>query len=83
MIIIDGGKGQLSSALSELEKLGARIPIISIAKRLEEIFVPGKAESLPLKSTGQSVTFIRQIRDEAHRFAVKYHHVRRRKELIS
>ncbi len=77
LIIIDGGKGQLSAALSELKALGIRIPVISIAKRLEEIYVPGLPYSIRLKEKDAAQKFIQEIRDEAHRFAISYNRLLR------
>jgi excinuclease ABC subunit C len=81
LIIIDGGKGQLSSALKALNELNVKIPIISIAKQEEEIFVPGKDESILLKEKDKGLLFTRQIRDEAHRFAITYNKLLRKKEI--
>ncbi len=83
LIIIDGGKGQLNAALSELEKLDLKIPIISIAKKLEEIYIPGNSNPIRLDKKQKGLQFIREIRDEAHRFAIKYNHLLRKKELIA
>ncbi|MCD4809966.1 MAG: UvrB/UvrC motif-containing protein, partial [Methanosarcinales archaeon] len=83
LIIIDGGRGQLNFALQELEKLNLKIPIISIAKRSEEIYVPGMVHPLKLAQTEKALHFIQEIRDEAHRFAIKYNRLLRKKELIS
>lgn len=84
LIVIDGGKGQLSSALNSLEKLGlaGRIGIIGIAKKLEEIYFPG--DSIPLYLDKRSITLriIQQIRDEAHRFGITHHRKRRSKGTI-
>ncbi len=83
LIVIDGGKGQLSSANEVLEKVGIpHIPIIGLAKRLEEVFVPGRSdpELIPKSSTG--LRLLQQIRDEAHRFAITFHRsVRSRRTL--
>ncbi len=81
LIIIDGGKGQLSSALAELKRIGLRIPIISIAKRLEEIYVPGLPYPIVLKRTDAALKAIQEIRDEAHRFAISYNRLLRSKKL--
>ncbi len=81
LILIDGGKGQLSSALEELEKLGLKIPIISIAKREEEIFMPGRKNSLELDKRGRALKLLQEIRDEAHRFAISYNRLLRRKKI--
>jgi excinuclease ABC subunit C len=81
LIIIDGGKGQLSSALAMLRQLNLHIPLISIAKRLEEIYVPGLPYPIVLKKTDAALKFIQEIRDEAHRFAIKYNRLLRSKSL--
>lgn len=80
LIVIDGGKGQLSNAVGELKKLGLRLPIISIAKREEEIFVPGLKFAIPFGKV--ELNLIREIRDEAHRFAIKYNRLLRKKKMI-
>lgn len=82
LIIIDGGKGQLSSAFSELRKLNLKLPLISIAKREEEIYVPGIENPLPIKKNDKASLFIQEIRDEAHRFAISYNKLLRKKDLI-
>ncbi len=81
LIIIDGGKGQLSSAVSELSKLGIRIPVISIAKRFEEIHFPGLRFPIRPDRRSDALKLIQRIRDEAHRFAITYHKLLRRKKL--
>jgi excinuclease ABC subunit C len=83
LILVDGGKGQLSSALEVLRDLGvADQPVIGLAKRLEEVFLPGRhdAELLPKAST--SLRLLQQVRDEAHRFAVTYHRALRTKRTL-
>jgi excinuclease ABC subunit C len=82
LIIIDGGKGQLSAAQKALEGLGVKIPIISIAKREEEIYVPGFSLPLPPSRKQKASLFIQEIRDEAHRFAIAYNRLLRKKEVI-
>ena len=82
LIAIDGGKGQLNAALAELEKLELKIPIISIAKQFEEIYMPGASHPLCLAKKEKALQFIQEIRDEAHRFAIKYNRLLRKKELI-
>ena len=67
----------------ELEKLDLKIPIISIAKQFEEIYIPGKLQPLRLEKKDKSLKFIQEIRDEAHRFAINYNKLLRKKELIS
>jgi excinuclease ABC subunit C len=84
LIVIDGGKGQLSSAWSVLEKLQVRdLPIIGLAKRLEEIFFPGISDAQMLPKTSSSLKLLQQIRDEAHRFAITFHREKRKKRTIT
>ncbi len=75
LIVIDGGKGQLSSAFKSLEKLDIqdRVTIIGIAKRLEEIYFPGDSVPLHLSKRSESLKVIQHIRNEAHRFAINFH----------
>jgi excinuclease ABC subunit C len=82
LIIIDGGRGQLNSAIHELEKLNLKIPIISIAKQFEEIYLPNLSAPLRLEKKDKALNFIQEIRDEAHRFAIKYNRLLHKKELI-
>jgi len=84
LIVIDGGKGQLSSALASLEKLNlkGKITIISIAKRLEEIYFPGDSLPLYIDKTSQTLKIIQQMRDEAHRFGITHHRNRRSKNAL-
>lgn len=84
LIIIDGGKGQLNAAvevLDELQILG-KTNIIGLAKRLEEVFVPGEADSILLPKASLSLRLLQQIRDEAHRFAITYHRKLREKRTL-
>lgn len=82
LVIIDGGKGQLSSALEVFRELGIHLPVIAIAKREEEIFMPGKMFSLRLDKKSIALRYIEEIRDEAHRFAITYNRLLRRKKAI-
>ncbi|OPY46354.1 MAG: excinuclease ABC subunit C [Methanosaeta sp. PtaU1.Bin016] len=81
LIIVDGGRGQLSSAQVQLRELRLRIPVISIAKDEEEIYVPGSSQPLPLKKDEKASLFIQEIRDEAHRFAIAYSRLLRKKAM--
>jgi excinuclease ABC subunit C len=83
LIIVDGGRGQLNSAVHELEALGVHIPIISLAKQFEEIYLPGSDRPLRLAKKEKALQFIQEIRDEAHRFAIAYNRLLRKKELIA
>lgn len=84
LIVIDGGKGQLSSAMNSLTKLGLRdkIPVIGIAKRLEEIYFPGDSIPLYIDKKSETLKLIQQMRDEAHRFGITHHRQKRQKETI-
>ena len=84
LIVIDGGKGQLSSSLKSLEVLGLRgkIAIIGIAKRLEEIYYPDDSIPLYLDKKSESLKIIQQLRNEAHRFAITFHRNKRSKSAI-
>ncbi|MBI4931401.1 MAG: excinuclease ABC subunit UvrC [Bacteroidetes bacterium] len=84
LIIIDGGKGQVSAAMKSLEhlKLGGKIPVIGIAKKLEEIYFPGDSLPLYLNKKSETLKVIQQMRDEAHRFGLKHHSGRRLRESI-
>ena len=84
LIMIDGGKGQLSSALGVLNDLGIQNQqIIGLAKRLEEVFFPGISDAQMLPHTSSSLRLMQQIRDEAHRFAITFHRERRKKRTIA
>jgi excinuclease ABC subunit C len=85
LIIIDGGKGQLSSALKSMEDLGLRgkIAIIGIAKRLEELFYPGDSAPLYLDKKSETLKIIQQLRNEAHRFGITHHRNKRSKNALT
>lgn len=84
LIIVDGGKGQLSSAYGVLKELGIeqRVPIVGLAKRLEEVFYPGDPIPYYLSRTGEPLKVVCHIRDEAHRFGITFHRHKRNKTLI-
>ena len=84
LIVIDGGKGQLSSAMSSLKKLGLqdKIPMIGIAKRLEEIYFPEDPIPLYIDKKSETLKLIQQLRDEAHRFGITHHRQKRQKDTI-
>ncbi len=78
LIVIDGGKGQLSAGLAELEEFRAEgATVISLAKQLEEVFVPGRPAPLMLKRDSAPLQLLQRVRDEAHRFAIDFHRGRR------
>ena len=84
LIIIDGGKGQLSSAVSSLEQLGIldKVTVIGIAKKLEEIFFPGDSIPLYINKKSESLKLIQHARNEAHRFAISFHRDQRSKNFL-
>jgi excinuclease ABC subunit C len=83
LIIVDGGKGQLSSAVEVLASLGlSSQPIIGLAKRLEEVFLPGKSEPELIPKTSTGLRLLQQVRDEAHRFAITFHRSLRSKRTL-
>lgn len=82
LVVVDGGKGQLSAACEALRDLHLQIPIIGIAKRLEEIFFPDDPIPLYLDKNSESLRLIQQMRDEAHRFGITHHRNRRSKKQV-
>jgi excinuclease ABC subunit C len=83
LVVIDGGKGQLSAALDAAHGLGVDRPFISLAKKEEEIFLPGKSESLRLSRRSSSLRLLQRARDEAHRFGLAYSRKRRSQRTIT
>jgi excinuclease ABC subunit C len=84
LMVIDGGKGQLGAALDAARQVGFdRLPIVSLAKREEEIFLPGRSEGLRLSRRGSSLRLLQRARDEAHRFGVAYNRKRRTQRTIT
>ena len=84
LIIIDGGKGQLHAALPVIRQAGCEAPVISLAKRIEEVFVEGRSDSIILSHHTPELQLLQAIRDEAHRFAITYHrHLRGKRSLVS
>jgi excinuclease ABC subunit C len=85
LIIVDGGKGQLSSAYGVLKELGIdkQVPIVGLAKRLEEVFYPGDPIPYYLSRTGEPLKVVCHIRDEAHRFGITFHRQKRNNSLIT
>jgi len=84
LVIIDGGKGQLSSAMKSINKLGLRekMTVIGIAKKLEEIYFPGDSVPIYLDKNSISLKIIQQLRDEAHRFGINFHRDKRSSDMI-
>jgi excinuclease ABC subunit C len=84
LIVIDGGKGQLNAALEVTGSLGlGGIPMVSLAKREEEVFLPGQSESLRLSRRSPSLRLLQRARDEAHRFGLAYNRKRRTQRTIT
>jgi len=79
LIVIDGGKGQLSAAIDTLNDLNVEIPVIALAKREEEVYLFGEMLPLHLDPKGMALRYLQEIRNEAHRFAVAYHRLLRKK----
>jgi excinuclease ABC subunit C len=77
LIIIDGGRGQLTAALGALDGLGLAIPVIALAKREEDVYLPGEILPRRLDEKGMALRFLQEIRDEAHRFAIAYNRLLR------
>jgi excinuclease ABC subunit C len=83
LLLVDGGKGQLSSATAVLEELGLReeIPVASLAKQFEEVYVPGRADPVRIPRQSEALYMLQRIRDESHRFAITYHRQLRDKRM--
>ncbi|MEK7381940.1 MAG: excinuclease ABC subunit UvrC [Elusimicrobiota bacterium] len=82
LVLIDGGKGQLGAAQDALAELKLKIPTASLAKRIEEVFVPGRTASILLELDDPALRLLQQLRDEAHRFGVAYHRKLRDEDLF-
>ena len=82
LVVIDGGKGQLSSTMSALKSIDVKLPVISLAKKLEEIYFPGSHFPLRLNHKSKALKLLQSIRDEAHRFAISYNRLLRKKDLL-
>lgn len=83
LVLIDGGVGQLNAAMAALDALGVDVPVATIAKREELVWLPGSGEPLQLDRSDPAHLVLRQARDEAHRFAVSRHRGRRRKRTLA
>jgi excinuclease ABC subunit C len=84
LIVIDGGKGQLSAGMKALELLTERgVAVVSLAKRIEEVFVPGDPEPILLEKGSDALRILQRVRDEAHRFAITHHRSRRDKAMTA
>jgi excinuclease ABC subunit C len=82
LVVIDGGKGQLGAAVQAMHELGVEgVTTVSLAKRMEEVFVPDRADPIRIPRTSEALYLLQQVRDEAHRFALTYHRLRRGKRM--
>ncbi|MDP9068910.1 MAG: excinuclease ABC subunit UvrC [Actinomycetota bacterium] len=82
LVVIDGGKGQLNRAVEVMDELGVTgVTVVSLAKRMEEVFLPGRAEPIQIPRGADALYLLQQIRDEAHRFALTYHRLKRGKSM--
>jgi excinuclease ABC subunit C len=81
LILVDGGRGQLQAALTALDRIGIELPIVGLAKREEEIWVPDRPEPVRLSRKDPALQWIQRVRDEAHRFAISRHRARRGKRM--
>jgi len=81
LVLVDGGRGQLQAALTALDRLGVEMPVVGLAKREEEIWVPGRPDPVRLSRKDPALQLIQRVRDEAHRFAITRHRGRRAKRM--
>ncbi len=83
LVVIDGGKGQLAAAQRAMQAAGVDVPMVSLAKRIEEVFVPGRSEPILMPEDSAGLRLLQQLRDEAHRFALRHHRGRRGKGMTA
>ena len=82
LVLVDGGAGQLNRAVKVLDELDLDIPAISLAKKMEEVYLPGRPEPIRIPRDAEALYLLQQVRDEAHRFAVTYHRQLRSKSMV-
>jgi excinuclease ABC subunit C len=82
LVLVDGGAGQLGRAVKVLDELELDIPAIGLAKRMEEVYLPGNPEPLRIPRDADALYLLQQVRDEAHRFAITYHRQLRSKSMV-
>ena len=82
LVVIDGGPGQLGRATKVLDELNLDIPVIGLAKRMEEVYLPGQPDPIRIPRDAEALYLLQQIRDEAHRFAITYHRNLRSKSMV-
>jgi excinuclease ABC subunit C len=83
LVVVDGGRGQLNVALRVLDELGLDIPAVGLAKRLEEVYLPGQPEPLQIPRGSEALFLLQHLRDEAHRFAITYHRKKRERRALA
>jgi excinuclease ABC subunit C len=83
LVVVDGGRGQLNVALRVLDELGLEIPVVGLAKRLEEVVTPGQPEPLHIPRGSEALFVLQHVRDEAHRFAIEYHRKKRERRAMA
>ncbi|MBW3666746.1 MAG: excinuclease ABC subunit C, partial [Actinobacteria bacterium] len=82
LVVIDGGAGQLGRAVKVLDELDLDIPAVGLAKKMEEVYLPGRPEPVRIPRDAEALYLLQQVRDEAHRFAVNYHRQLRSKSMV-
>ena len=82
LILIDGGKGQLAQGIKVMKKFNLDVPLVAIAKKFENLFIPGKQDPIIMKKDSEGLYLLQQIRDEAHRFAITYQKKLRSKSMF-
>jgi excinuclease ABC subunit C len=82
LVLIDGGAGQLGRAVKVLDELELDIPVMGLAKKMEEVYLPGRPEPIQIPRDAEALYLLQQVRDEAHRFAITYHRQLRSKSML-
>jgi excinuclease ABC subunit C len=83
LVVVDGGRGQLNVALAVIDELGVDVPAVGLAKRLEEVYLPGQPEPLQIPRGSEALFVLQHVRDEAHRFAITYHRTKRERRALA
>jgi excinuclease ABC subunit C len=83
LVVVDGGRGQLNVALAVIDELGVDVPAVGLAKRLEEVYLPGQPEPLQIPRGSEALFVLQHVRDEAHRFAITYHRAKREQRALA
>jgi excinuclease ABC subunit C len=83
LVVVDGGAPQVEAAADALRLLGVEVALCGLAKRLEEVWLPGEPEPVVLSRTSEGLYLLQRIRDEAHRFAITYHRQKRSRSMVS